>query len=128
MSPRSKGTLMVAVLLYAALIYSVLTERTFWTDAFGPTALGFPMPWVVTAAVTLLYLPAPWIVWHAMALVLQARAAGMPLGHLSILYTLFTIGRRFPALRRSQYVAVGGLCYFIGLMAAWIYYANSRGL
>jgi hypothetical protein len=83
---------------------------------------------IAATIVTLLYLPAPWIAWHGMEIMLRGRDLGMPIGKLGIFYTLFTIGNRIPELRRSQVIAICGFVYFIAVMAAWIYYADSHGL
>ncbi len=120
--------MLVTVLLYGTLIYSVFAELSFWTHAFGPSIRGLPTPLAVTLAVTLVYLPIPWFLWHGVEIFLRGRDAGLPLGHLGIFYTLLTIGRSQPELRRSQVIAIGGLCYFVAVMAAWIYYADARGL
>ena len=128
MSRRLKATILVTTILYGTLLYSVLAEPAFWVRAFGPTVDGLPTPVMAAVVVTLLYLPVPWIAWHGMEIVLRARDAGMPLGHLGIFYTLFTIGRHMPELRRSQAVAIGGFLYFIAVVAAWIWYADAHGL
>lgn len=128
MSRRLKATLIVTVLLYGTLLYSVFADSAFWVRAFGFVVAGLPAPVLAAMIVTLLYLPAPWIVWHGLEIVLRGREAGMPLGHLGIFYTLFTIGRHLPELRGSQRVAIGGFFYFVAIIAAWIWYADAHGL
>ena len=127
-SPRARATTLVSVLLYAALLASVLSEPAFWRDAFGPTVLGLPPVVAVALIVSGLFVPVPWFVWHAMEIVLRGRDLGFSAGRVGVLLTLLTIGRHAPALRRSQRVAFGGLGYGLTLMAAWILYASTHGL
>lgn len=128
MSRRAKATAIFSVAMFGALLYSVLAEPAFWTGAFGPTSLGMPTPICIALIVSLLYLPVPWFVWHAMEIVLRGKELGMPLGSLGIVLMFLTIGRRVPGLRGSQAVVAAGFCYFVTLLAAWIYYADARGL
>ncbi len=128
MSPRAKATVIFSVAMLGALLFSVFREPDFWVRAFGPTLCGLPTPAVVGCVVAGLFLPVPWFGWHAMEIVMHARELGMPLGKLGIFYTLLTIGRRVPELRRSQFVVATGLSYFVVIVAAWIWYATVRGL
>jgi hypothetical protein len=63
-----------------------------------------------------------------MKILLRGGDLGMPVMGLGILYTLFTIGKRAPELRRSQIITLGGFLYFIALIIAWICYAAARGI
>ena len=128
MSPRAKATVIFSVAMLGALLFSIFCEPDFWVRAFGPTLWGLPMPAVVGCVVAGLFLPVPWFGWHAMEIVLHARELGMPLGKLGIFYTLLTIGRWVPTLRRSQLVIAAGLVYFVAVVAVWIWYATVRGL
>ena len=128
MSPRARATALVSVLLYAALLASVLAEPAFWETAFGPAVLGLPPVAAVALLVSGLFLPVPWFVWHAMAVVLRGRDLGFSMGRAGVLLALLTIGRRAPELRRSQLIALGGLGYGLAFMAAWIFYASAHGL
>ena len=38
------------------------------------------------------------------------------------------VGQRHPDLRRSQWVCMFGLLYFVAICAAWIAYAAARGI
>ncbi len=128
MSPRAKATVLFSVAMLGALLFSVFRDSAFWVGAFGPTLWGLPMPAVVVCIVCVVFLPVSWVGWHAMDIMMQARDLGMPIGKLGIFYTLLTIGRRLPALRRSQIVVAAGLVYFVVIVAAWIWYATVHDL
>ena len=128
MSPRAKATVIFSVASFGALLWSVFAESGFWIGAFGPTMWALPTPVFVGLIVTGLYLPVPWFAWHANGIVLRGRDLGMSLDKLGILHMFLTIGRRAPELRRSQAVVAVGIGYFIALVAAWIWYADSRGI
>lgn len=106
----------------------MLAEPAFWEVAFGPTVLGLPAVVAVALAVSVLYLPLPWFVWHAMAVVLRGRDLGFSMGRTGVLMALLTIGRHASELRRSQWIALGGLGYGVALIVAWILYAAAHGL
>lgn len=50
------------------------------------------------------------------------------MGRTGVLMALLTVGRHAPELRRSQWIALGGLGYGLALIAAWILYAAAHGL
>ena len=115
MSKRMKGTVLLTVIFYVALMISVFGESAFWVHSFGAAQFGLPTPLIAGLVVTLFYLPAPWFAWHGAELLIRTQLPGGIRGH-------------FPELRRSVVIAASGCAYFLLLMIAWIAYADGHGL
>lgn len=124
------ATVFLSVLFYVAFVGINFDPkvRVVQAKAFGDAPFGVPVTVVVIAVTTLLYLPVPWFLWHAGRVVVQAMMDGSIRSKLGVIVALFTIGQRHPHLRRSGHIAIGGLVYFVAIMAAWIVYAAVKGV
>jgi hypothetical protein len=121
----------IATVLLSLALYGVAVGIHFAADVhkvdvkvFGPAPLGLPAGVVGAILSTVLYLPVPFVLWHVMRIMFQAMTEGGGAGIVS----LIVIGARHPHLHRSLLISLGGLLYFILLVAAWIAYAAHRGL
>jgi hypothetical protein len=85
------------------------------------------MPAVVLASVVQVVLFAPffWVMPHLMRIVMNAQARGRGFSKLGI---AAAVAEAPPELRRSRAVVVGGLVYFLTIVAAWIALTSSRGI
>lgn len=118
-----------------ALVYVLLIGVTFLPDvqpvlvkAFGSTPLGFPVPLVVAVAQAILLLPFAFALHHFMRIAGQAAREGHGAGIVDLLVFATSAGQRHPELRRSQIFSLAGLVYFVVLCAAWIVYADIKGI
>jgi hypothetical protein len=123
--------LRIMAILLSVLLYLVITLVSFESSAketaikaFGERPLGMPNLVFVLSLQTLLYLPIPWVLWHVSRLAVQATQEGHRLG---IAY-LLTVSSLHPELRRSQFISIGGLLYFIAICMAWIAYTSAIGI
>ncbi|HEX2084013.1 MAG TPA: hypothetical protein VHF86_11100 [Xanthomonadaceae bacterium] len=102
--------------------------RRVLVKAFGAMPFGFPVAPVVAAAVAVLLLPFALALRHFMLIAQQAAKDGSSLGSFGLLAYALGVGRRHPDLRRSQLISLIGLVYFVLICAAWIVYADSKGI
>jgi hypothetical protein len=128
-SRTNRAKLVVIVLLYALVLGSVFapSARETMQAAFGPEPLGIPIDLFVVGLVTLALLPFIWVVNHMAPIVVQGLRDGRGVSAFGMIAYVFQVGKRHPVLRRSQFVCLFGLAYFIALCAAWIALANLRG-
>jgi hypothetical protein len=129
-SRKSTTSYAVPILIHALLVSATLSPdvQAFLAGAFGPKAFGLPIALVAAAAVAILFLPFTLAVHHFMQIAERAAAEGHSLGKIGLLAYAASVGQRHPDLRRSQLMSLAGLVYFIVLCAAWIAYADARGL
>lgn len=118
-----------------ALIYALLIGTTFSPDvqpvlakAFGAAPFGFPVVPVVAAAMAVLFLPFVFALHHFMLIAERAAVDGHSIGKIGLLSYAASVGRRHPELRRSQRISLAGLAYFVLVCAAWIVYADAKGI
>jgi len=123
-------TAIVSLLLFGVFIGVNFDPKVHavCAKAFGPLPFGIPVLWMVIAWETVLFLPAPWFIHHFMRMISAAISEGRSIRLFSVLVFLFTCGKRYPTLRRSQFIALGGFAYLIAIMAAWIVYASIKGI
>jgi hypothetical protein len=83
---------------------------------------------VVAGAVAVAFLPFALALHHFMLIAEQAAADGSSLGKIGLLAYAISVGQRHPELRRSQLISLFGLVYFVLVCAAWIAYADAKGI
>ena len=127
---KSIGSYVVPTLVYALLIGTTFSPdvRPVLVAAFGPAPFGYPVVWVAAVAQVFLLLPFALGIHHFMLIAEQAVADGRDVGKIGLLAYAATAGRRHPHLRRSQLISVAGLGYFVMVCAAWIAYADAKGI
>jgi hypothetical protein len=130
MTQKSKTSYVVPALIYALIVGSTFSPdvQPVLTQAFGTVPSGLPIAIVVATAVAVLFLPFAYAVHHFMLLAEQALAEGRGVSKTELLSYAITVGQRRPELRRSQIIALGGLFYFVLICAAWIIYADAKGI
>jgi len=128
---RERRALLVAPLL----IYSIVIGCTFAPDvhatlakAFGESPFGYPVTMVVAMAEVVLLLPLLWPMQHFGLIAMQSLKDGNGVGGIRILIYAFQVGGRHPHLRRSQYICLSGLVYFVAICGVWISYASAHNL
>lgn len=126
LSPDAAGRGM-AVLFLASLIGVNFDPKVAAVQIalFGKTPLGLPVGVTISLATTLLFLPYFWVMPHLMRIVMDALARGRSISRAGIVLAVATAG---PEHRRSRAIVIAGLVYFVGLMAAWIAFTDSRGV
>jgi hypothetical protein len=127
---KSKTSYVVPVLIYALLVGTTFSPsiQPFLVRAFGPSPFGLPVSLAVAGAVAILFLPFALALHHFMLIAERAVMDGRSLGKIGLLAYAIGVGQRHPELRRSQFVSLFGLVYFVLVCAAWIVYADSRGI
>ena len=130
MPRRSTISYAVPLLSHALLVGTTFSPdvQAFLTAAFGPKAFGLPITLVAAGAVAILFLPFTLAVHHFMRIAERAAAEGHGLGKIGLLAYAAGVGQRHPDLRRSQLMSLAGLVYFVVLCAAWIAYADAKGI
>lgn len=118
-----------------ALVYVLFIGVTFFPDvqpvlikAFGGRPFGLPVTLVVALTEAFLLLPFVVAIHHFTRIAEQAARDGHGIGKFGLLAYTMTAGQRHPHLRRSQVFSLMGLIYFVALCAAWIVYADMKGL
>lgn len=127
---KSLGSYVIPTLVYALLIGTTFAPdvRPVLVAAFGPEPFGYPVVWVVALAQAIFLLPFVLAIHHFMLIAEQAAADGHGISKIGLLAYAATAGRRHPHLRRSQFISLAGLGYFIMVCAAWIAYADAKGI
>jgi hypothetical protein len=130
MIQKSKTSYVVPVLIYALLVGTTFSPsiQPFLAKAFGPSPFGLPVLLVVAGAVAVLFLPFALALHHFMLIAERAAMDGSSLGKIGLLAYAMGVGQRHPELRQSQFISLFGLVYFVLVCAAWIVYADSRGI
>ena len=130
MSPKSRTSYAVPALIYALVVGTTFAPdvRPVLVKAFGAMPFELPVVPVVASAVAVLLLPFALALHHFTLIAQQAARDGSSLGSLGLLAYAASVGRRHPELRRSQLVSLFGLVYFVLVCAAWIVYADSKGI
>lgn len=113
---------LVVATTYSADVHPVLVR------AFGETPFGLPVTHVVAMGQGVLLLPFAYSIHHFMHIAHRAGAEGLSLGTFGLLSYAVSVGKRHPELRRSQVISLFGLIYFVAICAAWIIYADTRGI
>jgi hypothetical protein len=125
-SPEGAGRIVAGLILGCLLAVNLDPKvRAVQAAAFGPTPLGLPVMLVVSLAGVALFAPYFWVFPHLMRLVMDRYARG---GSLSKIGIVLAVAQAGPEGRRSRIIVVAGLVYFVALMAAWIAFADSRGV
>jgi hypothetical protein len=127
---KSKTSYVVPILIYALLVGTTFSPsiQPFLARAFGPSPFGLPVSLAVAGAVAILFLPFVLALHHFMLIAEQAAMDGRSLSKIGLLAYAIGVGQHHPELRRSQFVSLFGLVYFVLVCAAWIVYADSRGI
>ena len=113
---------LVVATTYSADVYPVLVK------AFGEYPFGFPVTHVVAVGQCLMLLPFAYSIYHFMYIAHRAAEEGRSLGTFGLLSYAATVGKCHPDLRRSQVISLLGLIHFVAVCAAWIIYADMRGI
>lgn len=130
MRPNSKMSYVVPALIYALLIGTTFSPdvQPVLAKAFGTVPWGLPVAPVVAAAMAVLFLPFVFAVHHFMLIAERAAADGHGVGKIGLLSYAASAGRRHPELRRSQWISLAGLAYFVLVCVAWIVYADAKSI
>lgn len=130
MIQKSRTSYIVPALIYALLVGTTFSPdlQPFLAQAFGTTPFRLPVVLVVAVAVAILFLPFALALHHFMLIAERAAMDGSSLGKIGLLAYAISVGQRHPELRRSQRISLFGLVYFVLVCAAWIAYADSRGI
>lgn len=129
-------TVIISVVIYAILvgIHFDPEVRATFVKAFGPKPFGLPVTVVVIIAESLLFLPMPWVFFHLMHVMTRMmrdraeRGSGAPISLSSFLLEGGRGWRRNSDLRRSYWIVLGGLLYFVLICAGWITFTAVRGI
>lgn len=127
---KSRTSYVMPALMYALLVGTTFSPslQPFLVKAFGAAPFGLPVALVVAAVVALVLLPFALALHHFMLIAERAALDGSSLGKIGLLAYALDVGKRHPELRRSQRMALFGLVYFVLVCAAWIAYADARGI
>lgn len=119
---RAVGAVLVACVLGVNLDPAVRAKQV---EAFGAAPFGLPVVVVVTVVELVLFAPYVWVFAHLMRIVMpaQARAEAFSRGGI-----VLAVARAAPEHRRSQRIVIAGFVWFVLIVAAWIVYADSRGI
>lgn len=126
LSPEQAGRLVMLLLLGVTLASNADPHvQAIFVAAFGAAPLGLPAVVVVSLAEIVLAVPYFWVFPHLMRIVMDAARRG---GSLSRTGVLAAVLRADGEHARSRAVVLGGLAYFVVLVAAWIAFTASRGI
>jgi hypothetical protein len=126
LSPVGAGRLVAFILVGAVLATSFDNKaQAVQVTLFGPRPFGVPVAIVVTIVEAFLFAPYFWIFPHLMTIVMSSYAKGGSLTKGGIVLAVANAG---PELRRSRAIVIGGLVYFVAIVAAWIAFTESRGV
>jgi hypothetical protein len=130
MVEKSKTSYVMPALIYALLIGTTFSPsvQPVLVKAFGAAPFGLPVTPVVAAAMAVLFFPFALALHHFVLIAERAAADGHGLGKIGLLAYAASVGQRHPELRRSQLISLAGLLYFVSVCAAWIFYADSKGI
>ena len=130
MTPERRAMLIAPLLFYSVVIGCTFAPEVHATlaRAFGEKPFGYPVTTVVALAESVLLLPLPWAIQHLTLIIAQSLKDGNGIGAIRSLIYAFQVGARHPHLRRSQYICLFGLIYFVAICGAWISYASSHNL
>jgi hypothetical protein len=128
-SPRTMGHLLGAVMLVLVVRNNFdAGVAAFNVKAFGVSPHGIPVAWLVTSVQALLFAPFLWVLGHLVEVASQARRDGAAMSKVGLMTYLVEMPQTHPQLRRSRVIVLGGLGYFVALVAGWIAYTSARGL
>jgi hypothetical protein len=127
---KSRTSYLMPALIYALLIGTTFSPdiQPFLAKAFGAAPFGLPVALVVAGAVALVFLPLVLALHHVVLIAERAAMDGRSLGKIGLLAYAAGVGQRHPELRRSQRISLLGLIYFVLVCAAWIAYADAKGI
>jgi hypothetical protein len=130
MIEKSKTSYVMPALIYALLVGTTFSPgvQPVLVKAFGAEPFGFPVAPVVAGAIVVLFLPFALALHHFMLIAERAAVDGRSLGTIGLLAYAASVGQRHPDLRRSQLISLAGVLYFVLACAAWILYADSKGI
>jgi hypothetical protein len=124
-----------AAMLSGALLYVVTIAVNFdpkvqqtFARAFGAKPHGIPVSLALSVVETILLLPFIPVLRHFQTIIFVLNRTGGGSSTFGLLVGLFTLGSKYPELKKSCRICLGGLGYFALIVAAWIYYANSKGI
>jgi hypothetical protein len=114
----------LTVVMYAILIGVNFDDGADvrFAKAFGERPFGLPVILVVCLVETVWFLPMPWVFKHALQRSMQSGVAWQRFkGNYAS-----DVGWTAEELRRSRWVCLGGVLYFLALCAFWIAHAPKR--
>lgn len=116
--------------LYAGLLSAVLHPDSMPTSVavFGERPLGLPLRLFIFLFFSLLFLPVPFASWHGFLILFRNAAEGGGFGKPEIVRAILSTPSVHKDLRRSRRIVVATGIFYLALMAAWIWYADSRGI
>ena len=124
--PDWLGRIVALLILGATLSADADAQvQVVMAKVFGATPFGLPVVAVVAVGEILLFMPYFWMLPHLMRIVMVSQASG---GSLSKLGIVLAVAKAGPEQARSRWVVIGGIVYFVALMAAWIALAASKGV
>ncbi len=102
--------------------------RPVLVEAFGAQPFGYPVTVVVAIAQAIVLFPFVFALHHVMLIAERAAAEGHGVGKIGLLVYAASVGRRHPELRRSQFIAVAGLAWFVLVCGIWVAFAGAMGI
>jgi hypothetical protein len=126
LSPTGAGRL-VAFILVGAVLATTFDEKAqaVFGTLFGPRPFGLPVTIVVVLVEAVLFAPYFWVFPHLMTIVMSSYAKGGSLTKGGIVIAVANAG---PEHRRSRAIVIGGLLYFVAIVASWIAFTAKRGV
>lgn len=128
MTKETKAGTLFSIAAFSAVAFAVFHQdtRSFFTTSFGSQIFDLPS-WVVLGSITMvLFLPIIPFGMHLMKLALAKGNHGSGKAHLIL--SVIDIPNDRPELKVSQKVVILGALYFFTLMAAWIIFAETKGI
>jgi hypothetical protein len=125
-----QGALVTSFFVYLAIIGACFDSevQAKFTQAFGEYVLGIPILAFHVLIMTLIFIPFPFVSLSFLRIVLTMAAEDRGMGGMSIIINIFTIAKRHPHLKKSSMVCICGLLFYVLIVIAWIWYAETKGI
>ncbi len=122
-SPEVAGRLIALLMLGIVLATNLNPKVQSVNQALlGHAPFGQPLLVVVVLAQLVLASPLLWVLPHLMRIVMNAQAKGRSVSQLGIVMAVWQAG---PEQKLSRAIVLGGVVYFLTLLAAWSIWAQS---
>ena len=123
------ATILFSVAVYGATLSAILHPDSMSTSraAFGESPFGLPLRLFLVLLFTALLLPLPIAAWHSFRIIFRSASEGGGFGKGDILQALWRIPLRHQDLKHSRFVSLAVAAFYLALMVAWIWYADSHG-
>ena len=124
------AALLFSIAIYSAVLFALLHPDSMPTSikVFGESPLGLPLRLFLWMLITIVLLPLPIAAWHGYQIIFRFLAGGGRLSKLNMVRALVKTPAEHEDLRRSRNIVLGIFAFYVGLIVAWIVYADSHGL